>query len=126
MVQIDFSVPFCAGKARPRFVRGHAYKDARETMREEAIALAFGEAGGQCAPKGMPVIVCITAQMARKGHGGEPFTVKPDADNIAKLVLDALNGKAWHDDSQVTAITVNKLNHGKIDRITVSVLWREA
>ena len=29
------------------------------------------------------------------------YTGKPDADNILKLVMDALNGVAWVDDSQV-------------------------
>ena len=28
-------------------------------------------------------------------------TVKPDLDNFAKLVLDSLNGYAYHDDAQV-------------------------
>lgn len=30
-----------------------------------------------------------------------PHTKKPDADNLAKCVLDALNGLAWVDDSQI-------------------------
>ena len=37
----------------------------------------------------------------------EPET-KPDCDNIAKAVLDALNGLAFKDDSQVTKLTVRK------------------
>ena len=48
-------------------------------------------------PKGTP-----------KYRQGEPDTYKPDADNISKLVLDALNGIAWKDDSQVTVLTVRK------------------
>ena len=35
-------------------------------------------------------------------------TRKPDADNIAKVVCDALNGLAWHDDSQVVMLHVEK------------------
>ena len=35
-------------------------------------------------------------------------TVKPDCDNIAKVVCDALNGLAYHDDNQVTNLTVAK------------------
>lgn len=41
-----------------------------------------------------------------------PFPVrpikKPDADNIAKIVLDALNGLAYEDDKQVTGLLVTK------------------
>ncbi len=36
-------------------------------------------------------------------------TKKPDLDNIAKAILDALNGIAYHDDSCVTEVTVRKL-----------------
>jgi Holliday junction resolvase RusA-like endonuclease len=35
-------------------------------------------------------------------------TIKPDADNIAKIILDALNKIAYKDDSQITQLTVIK------------------
>ena len=35
-------------------------------------------------------------------------TVKPDCDNIIKVVLDALNGVAYYDDKQVVAVSCNK------------------
>lgn len=35
-------------------------------------------------------------------------TKKPDCDNIAKIILDALNGIAYYDDSQVTKLVVYK------------------
>ena len=35
-------------------------------------------------------------------------TMKPDADNIAKVVCDALNGLAYKDDAQVIDLTVHK------------------
>lgn len=34
--------------------------------------------------------------------------VKPDSDNIAKIILDGLNGIAYKDDSQVTTLIVRK------------------
>lgn len=33
---------------------------------------------------------------------------KPDVDNIAKVVMDALNGLAWHDDSQIVSLSAYK------------------
>lgn len=36
-------------------------------------------------------------------------TKKPDADNIAKIVMDALNGVAYEDDKQVIELRVSKL-----------------
>ena len=47
-------------------------------------------------------------------------TKKPDADNIAKSILDALNGLAYKDDSQVSALTVIK-NYGLEDKIYVEM-----
>ena len=35
-------------------------------------------------------------------------TKKPDADNIAKAILDALNGLAFYDDAQVVYLQVSK------------------
>lgn len=123
---INFTVPFCAGKQRPRFAKGHAYKTSDETLREQAIALAFEEAGGVAAPNGVPVCVRITATKSSAKNADAPFVAKPDADNIAKLVLDALNGKAWHDDSQIVNLDVTKLNHTKnVDRISVEIDWSD-
>ena len=34
---------------------------------------------------------------------------KPDGDNVAKLVLDAMNELVWRDDSQVVSLEVLKM-----------------
>lgn len=39
---------------------------------------------------------------------GRPRTSKPDADNLAKAVLDALNGLVYDDDAQVVDLSVTK------------------
>ena len=41
--------------------------------------------------------------------GDEPMPWGKDVDNIAKIVLDAMNGWAWRDDSQITQLTVRKI-----------------
>lgn len=64
-----------------------------------------------------PCICLITAVFPRpksktKKRGDNPrllHTGKPDCDNIAKAVCDALNGVAWKDDSQVCELTVSKV-----------------
>lgn len=44
----------------------------------------------------------------RKPMSQEWYPRKCDADNIAKAVLDALNGVAWKDDRQVTRLVCEK------------------
>ena len=47
-------------------------------------------------------------------------TKKPDGDNIAKAVCDALNGVAYKDDSQVVDLTVRKY-YSKIPHVQVFI-----
>lgn len=48
-------------------------------------------------------------------------TKKPDIDNIAKIILDALNGVAYEDDKQVISLEVNKM-YGEVPKVAVSLL----
>lgn len=48
------------------------------------------------------------------------YTKKPDADNIAKIILDSLNGLAYKDDSQVSALMVLK-DYGTENKILVEL-----
>ena len=59
------------------------------------------------------IVACFTVpkSYSRKKHAelpGKPYTHKPDADNLAKCLLDALNGLAYPDDAQITALEVGK------------------
>ena len=40
--------------------------------------------------------------------GYEKPCKKPDIDNIAKVILDALNDVAYHDDTQVVSLSMQK------------------
>lgn len=69
-------------------------------------------------------------QTIRKGDGrrmGSPHISTPDADNIAKLVKDALNGIAYDDDAQVYSLTVRKVysDHARTS-VTVEYFASEA
>ncbi len=48
------------------------------------------------------------------------YTKKPDIDNIAKAILDSLNGLAYKDDSQVSALLVLK-DYGVENKIIVEL-----
>lgn len=46
--------------------------------------------------------------------------VKPDADNLAKAVLDGLNGIAYKDDNQIVDLSVSKY-YGPVPKVMVKV-----
>ena len=102
------------GKGRPRFAktgRGvQVYTPTETTEAETRIKFLALEAGVHLGPKEGPVKVNIVAFFAgppeQKPGGALP--PKPDLDNIVKLVLDALNGTAYHDDAQVVELVAGK------------------
>lgn len=110
------------GKGRPRFTRGgHAYTPKGTRDYESAIREAFENAPGRPPePFSGPIDVTIVTsrqlpKSTPKSVIREPDTHKPDADNVAKVVLDALNGVAWLDDAQVTSLTVVKLDRERCE-----------
>lgn len=51
---------------------------------------------------------------------GKPMMQKPDCDNAAKAILDALNGLVYNDDKQVTELHVTK-TYSTEDKIVVTI-----
>ncbi|WP_423739149.1 RusA family crossover junction endodeoxyribonuclease [Clostridium sporogenes] len=45
-------------------------------------------------------------------------TIKPDVDNIAKVILDSLNGLAYKDDKQIVTCGISKW-YGEDPRVEV-------
>lgn len=118
-------------KGRPRIGKGRAYTPAKTRNAEDAIRLQAKEQGARplSGPLGALIVFHMpipaswskTRQIAAIG---EYHTSRPDADNLKKLVLDALNGLAWEDDAQVADIRVIKI-YGKTPMTEVSIwqLW---
>ena len=131
-MSIRFEVPFVLGKGRARFMKGsgRAYTPRKTADAMESIRAAYAAAGGAKAPEGAEVSVHITTirplpKTAPKSVGDEPDIHRPDADNVAKLFLDALNGTAWDDDAQVTDLVVGKCRRmrGVEPRTIVWIDW---
>lgn len=100
------------GQGRPRFGNGRTYKAKNDTRYEEALRTAYRASGGPCFDGAVEVSIFVQRALpksAPKRVTMETDTHKPDPDNIAKSVLDALNGVAWEDDAQVVALNVRKL-----------------
>lgn len=107
------------GKGRPRFGRGRTFTDPATVAAEELVWARWQEVGRPRIIGALTVRLEFT--LARpNGHykirGGlsaigrrfDYATVKPDLDNAAKLVLDALNGRAWRDDADIVELYVTK------------------
>ena len=148
---VIFEVDFVRGKERPRIAGGHAYTPSTTAACERIAWCAYEAAcikkygGVVTAPEGVPVLVRVDAfgmmPAGRPKRDGnvEAFVVTPDADNIGKLILDALNPKregrgrnstltrvgAWVDDKQVTRLDVRKVARirGKEPATHVLVRW---
>lgn len=81
-------------------------------------------AQGAYLEKGTPVTLRVAARFLppksvskkRKGdmlEGREQPLKKPDMDNIVKVVADALNGVAYHDDTQIAYVEARKAYSAK-------------
>lgn len=115
-MQVAFHVEGVRGKQRPRFrKRGGTYTPHETEEFEQKIANAFRAAAGRDWDmyKGEVAMEIATARALPKSRPkrveSEPDIIKPDVDNIAKIVLDGLNGVAYADDAQVTRLTVVKM-----------------
>lgn len=138
------------GKGRPRFSTRNGYvrtHTPKETMNYETkVVFSYKERNKGMAfePNEMIRAKIVAYFLIPKGHyrfhkktnttdldtKGQAMlegkilpTKKPDCDNIAKIILDALNGIAYHDDSQVVELTVEK-RYSENARVYVE-LWGE-
>lgn len=107
------------GKARARVTRWGAYTPKKTQQHEAAIREAARQAMGEAKPIEGPLkaalVFCmpIPASWPKKRRqealeGLAWPTGKPDADNLAKAVLDACNNVVYRDDSQIVALIVGK------------------
>ena len=118
----DFFIPGKpVGKGRPKFGNGRTYTPEKTVNYENLVQVCFMKAypGAEPIKARVPVVVLMTAfypipvrksekQRDRMTAGLVVPTVKPDADNVAKIVLDALNGIAYYDDAQIVGLHVLK------------------
>lgn len=100
-------------KARPRVTRsGHTYTPDKTRQAEDRIREAWQASGH--AKIGGPLRLIILAYFKRPAKPkpaqseNAPCTKRPDADNIGKLIADALNGHAYDDDSAIVSLTIEK------------------
>lgn len=127
MKSVMFQVPGKPqGKARARTVRNSktggsfSYTPENTVLYENLVkAMYINQARGARFEKDKPVAVSIVARFLppasaskkkqRQMLDGDILPLKkPDIDNIVKTILDALNGVAYQDDTQVASVTAVK------------------
>lgn len=124
------------GKGRPKFstVNGHAvaYTPAKTANYETLVRLSYQQQiGSFMFDKDKPLRAIIRAffpipksaskkKREQMEAGKIRHTKKCDADNIAKACLDALNGIAFYDDSQVCELSISKF-YGNTPKVEIII-----
>lgn len=135
---ISFTIPGePQGKARPRIVRSKhtgksiSYTPDKTVAYEELVRAKYIKEAPFVEFEDKPLKVSIKAcfsipkSKSKKVknlmlRGEISPTKKPDCDNIAKIVCDALNGIAYKDDSQIVSLEVIK-EYSDIPRTEVEI-----
>lgn len=118
------------GKGRPRLGKYSTYTPQRTKDYEDLVKISFRNKY-RIQPSEKEIKMKITAvfappvNLSKKKRAElidweQGYMHKPDIDNIAKIILDALNGLAYKDDNQVTALLVFK-QYGKADKVVVEL-----
>lgn len=120
-------------KGRPRATKsGVIYTPKKTADWERLVKASVSSHLGTFCSEG-PLAVSLTFHMpmpkslhktvrdcVRLGQGTAYHSVRPDADNLAKAILDACNGLLWKDDAQVAELSVRKV-YGVEPGVEISV-----
>ena len=135
-MEIKFSIETTPiGKGRPRFARisnfVKTYTPQKTKDYEEIIFWAWKAQSNKSFPEKTPLKMEILAefeipktQIKKKTPFNEAHMKKPDCDNLAKTIMDALNGNAYKDDAQIVELCIKKKYSAK-DCVTVKISTAE-
>lgn len=134
-MKVKFTIPgIPVPKARPRVVKGHTYTPKKtkdyEALVKDVYSLTVGEYLGDSAIVAtidlyFPIPESYSKSKKQRIAAGEiKHTKRPDVDNCAKAILDALNEVAYKDDAQIVESHITK--HYAVDGETrVDVILEE-
>ncbi len=107
---IEFTIPIePVAKARPRLGRGGHVFTPPKTKKFESQFVQLAKKFQPTLPRSGPIEVRLGFFVAKPKSTKRHYpTIKPDVDNLAKAVLDAMNGRFYEDDSQVVTLTLTK------------------
>lgn len=114
------------GKARPRVFNGHAMTPKDSVNYENWVRLCYQQQEGKHLEGSIRARIIAYYKVPKSytkkrvqviREGLEQPQKKPDADNIAKIILDSLNKIAYEDDSQIVELTILKRFTEDIERV---------
>lgn len=80
-------------------------------------------------PHDGPVALAMTFHMAvpkcREDERGQPHIIRPDGDNLVKLVMDAMNGLVYKDDGQVYRSSFEKVYASDKPAVGLTIVLKE-
>ena len=130
MKQIEATIfvePTAKGRARSRIAGKHVitYTPAKTRNAENMIAAMIRQEVMKRGSfdVGMPLKLSATFYIEKPKSTGKKVLMpvkRPDLDNYGKLLLDALNKYAWHDDSQIIDLHLRK-RFGSPPRIEIMI-----
>ena len=113
------------GKGRPRLAKYGVYTPTKTINYEYLVKFSYLQITNEKIIDGAIKIEIWAyfepnksdSQKKQKELIGKPYNKKPDIDNIAKSILDGLNGIAYKDDNQITELILHKLydNHARAE-----------
>lgn len=116
------------GKARPRLSRYGTYTPQKTKDYEQLVKYSYLQVSNKMWTSALKIKIYAyfktPKSMSKKKQNeliGTPYIHKPDSDNIAKIILDGLNGVAYLDDNQVTTLEVHKI-YSKEEYTEVEIL----
>lgn len=114
------------GKGRPRFWQGHAVTPPGTRDYERQVAAAYT---GRMLEGAIKIEIWSFFKIPKSASKKDKAlmeqnilmpTKKPDIDNIQKIVLDGLQGRAYEDDKQIVEVTAHK-RYGEPPRVEIEV-----
>lgn len=127
MAALVFTIPGDpVAKQRPRHTRAGRTYTPQKTVNFEALVAMCAQAEGARPLEGALAVDIHVARTypqswSKKRRLEHYDTRKPDADNVAKSITDALNGIAYRDDAQIARLTVTKCMTSGPAQIVVTV-----
>ena len=109
---------------RPRFNNGRGFTAAKVTQYKNALILMLKHKA-PIAPLDQPLKVTLdfylTPPKTKPRHKSRLPRVRPDIDNYAKVILDALNGIYWTDDGIICDLQIRKFYNWETKRGRVEI-----